>query len=804
MSPLKNKMMIALTWSTLLSTSLLVGCNQSEVKQTQEAPKQIQTTQHDAAGSINPFSNESKMAALSFLEGKKHNISSVADINKVTEKAPTAAGTEVRTAFVHLFEWKHTDVANECEQFLGPKGYAAVQVSPPNGHRVMYGPPDVVWADAGTWKHSWAQRYQPVSFNINSRSGTEAEFVDMINRCHAVGVQIYVDAVINHTTGALAGCRTASDGTQYCANSDKWSANFPGLDGNDFHDNACTDGIDYSNEWQVQNCWLSGLMDLNTGNPATQQKIANYLNYLTSLGVDGFRIDAAKHMAASDVAGILSLLNGTPYIFQEVIDMGGDEPIKAWHYYENGSVTDFEFGMHVNNNIRYGDIQEFGYAAKHTSYKSVVFVDNHDNQRGHGAGSYDSTGTPGVLTFYSGDDAYKIGNIAMLAWPYGYPKIMSSYDWVRNIQWQDGKMKDLNDWVGPPSDANGNTNDVECFTARSGSWDNLGATGGWMCEHRWREIANMVGFRNAVNDCWEVTDWQSQSNVLAFGRCGLGFVSINQRTTAHSQTYQTAMVEGDYCNVIDGDLSEDQTSCSGTVVHVNADGTADFNVGARTAVAIHQNARIATVEEPVIVVEEPTGSEGGIQRTIIMIYGVTQTGQDMFIRGGIDHNWANANGRDCSVNVAGNDCSLPIEYLNSRKQNTLPNEYAWQVGDTHLDWYGPEANQQGNAEGTALSWTVDEQTAAGWGMTQTVDNDGYGITPLNTYGPHYWLLDVMMDCTKSVDGWFEVKSYITNGPGWEPDVTQANTPYTSGNHFAQCGKKNVFWRGSSDYIIEDI
>lgn len=30
---------------------------------------------------------------------------------------------------VHLFEWKWSDIAVECERFLGPKGYAGVQVS---------------------------------------------------------------------------------------------------------------------------------------------------------------------------------------------------------------------------------------------------------------------------------------------------------------------------------------------------------------------------------------------------------------------------------------------------------------------------------------------------------------------------------------------------------------------------------------------------------------------------------------------------------------------------------------------------
>src|SRR6187397_1784454 len=38
------------------------------------------------------------------------------------------------TAFVHLFEWKWTDIARECETYLGPKGFTAVQISPPNEH----------------------------------------------------------------------------------------------------------------------------------------------------------------------------------------------------------------------------------------------------------------------------------------------------------------------------------------------------------------------------------------------------------------------------------------------------------------------------------------------------------------------------------------------------------------------------------------------------------------------------------------------------------------------------------------------
>eukprot|EP00091_Calanus_sinicus_P001874 TRINITY_DN118_c0_g1_i1.p1 TRINITY_DN118_c0_g1~~TRINITY_DN118_c0_g1_i1.p1 ORF type:complete len:138 (-),score=41.40 TRINITY_DN118_c0_g1_i1:164-532(-) len=36
-----------------------------------------------------------------------------------------------KQAIVHLFEWSHDAVADECEKVLGPKGFCGVQVSPP-------------------------------------------------------------------------------------------------------------------------------------------------------------------------------------------------------------------------------------------------------------------------------------------------------------------------------------------------------------------------------------------------------------------------------------------------------------------------------------------------------------------------------------------------------------------------------------------------------------------------------------------------------------------------------------------------
>jgi len=201
-----------------------------------------------------------------------------------------------------------------------------------------------------------------------------------------------------------------------------------------------------------------------------------------------------------------------------------------------------------------------------------------------------------------------------------------------------------------------------------------------------------------------------------------------------------------------------------------------------------------------------------LKRTVVYIYGETQNGQDMFLRGGLDHDYANSNlGRNCSTSNF--ECALPIEFVNFKNGTTAP----WKASDTHLDWYGSEANQSDESQGSAMDWTTNEWPSD-WGTTPYYDAVGYGQDPENTFGMHFWKLDVVMDCSKAVDGWFEVKSYISNGPGWEGAIDQGTShgePYASGNHFAQCGKKNVFfrdwvevsgkgWRGPNDVIFEEL
>jgi len=63
----------------------------------------------------------------------------------------------------------------------------------------------------------------------------------------------------------------------------------------------------------------------------------------------GYRIDAAKHMWPGDITATLDMTRDTifgsrPYVFQEVIDLYGSEPIKATDYTHIGQVTEFKYG----------------------------------------------------------------------------------------------------------------------------------------------------------------------------------------------------------------------------------------------------------------------------------------------------------------------------------------------------------------------------------------------------------------------------------------------------------------------------
>ncbi len=166
----------------------------------------------------------------------------------------------------------------------------------------------------------------------------------MVAACNALGVGVYVDAVINHMADieVPVGAGVGTAGTPY-------QSTMPGrfygtqYQADDFHID-CTIS-NYGDRRQVQQCKLSGLPDLNTGKADVQTELHNYLQALLTAGVKGFRVDGAKHMAAQDIAAVFTGLTsptGTFYVFQEMID-AASERVRDWEYTPNGDVTEFAY-----------------------------------------------------------------------------------------------------------------------------------------------------------------------------------------------------------------------------------------------------------------------------------------------------------------------------------------------------------------------------------------------------------------------------------------------------------------------------
>jgi alpha-amylase len=461
--------------------------------------------------------------------------------------AAPPSGSAAHDVIANLFEWNWNSVAAECTQVLGPDGYGGVQIAPPEESLDLTdnSPP-----------HPWWDVYQPVSYQLDSRMGDRTRFAAMVTACHNAGVKVYADAVLNHMTGHTSGVGYAgtSFANQYV---------YPSLyASSDFHyypancPNSDDTVTDYNNQTDVQECQLDGLADLNTEQDDVRGTEAGYLNDLESLGVEGFRLDAAKHMNDSDIAAIESKLNrttsgATPFIYQEVMPGGAVEPSM---YEGTGDVLEFTYGQQLKAQFL-GDIsslQTFGQSwGLEPAADSVTFVDNHDTDRN------------GSTLTSSNGARYTLANVFHLAWGYGTPQVYASFAFGSSDQ-------------SPPSDGNGFVADTNC------------SNGAWVCTDRATAIVGMVGWHNAVAGSGMANWWSDGGNAISFSRGSTGFVAIDNGPAALTRTFVTGLAAGSYCDVIHGTSAGGR--CSGGAVRVDSAGQAVITVPANDAVAIDTSA----------------------------------------------------------------------------------------------------------------------------------------------------------------------------------------------------------------------
>ncbi|WP_421787503.1 alpha-amylase [Gardnerella sp. DNF00753] len=448
-------------------------------------------------------------------------------------------GLPQKGVIVTAFQQNWRSIAKECKETYGPEGVKYVQVSPPEDH--IKG-------------KAWWTSYQPVSYNLNSKLGTEAEFKNMITTCKAAKVGIIVDAVINHMTGADNKDTVGVGGSKY----DAANQSYPdaGYTKDDFHQ-IDKDIYTYSDAQVVWNYRLVGLLDLDTSKPHVQQTLGNYFAKLLKMGVVGFRVDAVKHIAPNEMKAIKKAASDASGVkpeniwwMQETIgDSNGAKENQPDKYVGTGEVDEFEYSYRLRNYFS-GSIDNLKHITDGLipNKSAAIFVTNWDTERDNATS---------VLTYKDGK-LYELANAFMLAYPYGTPNIYSGYKF---------SARD----VGAPFATETSVPDASC-----------GKDSKWQCTQRWTSIRGMIGFYNAVKGT-KVTKWQDdESNNIAFSRGNKGFFAINNDDKQNDVGYNTDLPDGEYCNVYASKNCEKTVTVSG--------GKVETTIPSHSAVALHVNA----------------------------------------------------------------------------------------------------------------------------------------------------------------------------------------------------------------------
>jgi len=477
---------------------------------------------------------------------------------------------------VNLWEWNWRSIAAECPR-LHQEGYDGVQVAPPQDSLKRTAAEQNDPGTGSALLHPWWEVYQVVDYGLTSRMGSEAEFRAMVSACRGAKVKVYVDAVLNHTTG---------QGTQSYGGKTYAPYSYPdaGYTADDFHvkrgECPSTDGgiSDYNDKTQVFNCNLSGLQDLATQTPKVRRTLDAYLNRLIGYGVSGFRVDAGKHVGQADLNAIYRGLDRTkdgvrPYWALEVFG-GSPGVLSPEAFTRSGDVLGLDGARQIFNAFKsyggsgnLGDISglsTFGASSGLTrSSRTLSFVTNHDTDRN--AGEY---------LGHKDGQRYRLATEWLLADGYGSPQVYSSFDFGSDTA------------QSPPATADGLITDAEC------------TSGAWTCDHRAHAVVSMVRFHSYAGDAAKKHVHDSEYNVLAFSRGSRGWAGFNNNDTSdlHGTSgvrtidVQTGMRPGRYCDIVAGGRAAGR--CTGTTVRVRSNGRATVTLPARGAVAFTKKDRL--------------------------------------------------------------------------------------------------------------------------------------------------------------------------------------------------------------------
>ncbi|HPH69771.1 MAG TPA: alpha-amylase family glycosyl hydrolase, partial [Kofleriaceae bacterium] len=180
-------------------------------------------------------------------------------------------------------------------------------------------------ANPGSDGHAYSgyHGYWPADLlKVESKIGNEAELKAVVDAAHARGIQVLIDYVMNHVH---------ISSPTYAAHQDWFWPNDNGFGGNC----VCGQGCDWNAS--ATRCWFDGFLpDFNFNNgDARRFSVDNAIAWAKRTGIDGFRLDAVKHIETSWLTDLRARIKAEVqfdqrfYMVGETFD-GGRDVIKRY------------------------------------------------------------------------------------------------------------------------------------------------------------------------------------------------------------------------------------------------------------------------------------------------------------------------------------------------------------------------------------------------------------------------------------------------------------------------------------------
>jgi glycosidase len=320
--------------------------------------------------------------------------------------------------------------------YLAGMGVTAIWISPPVDN-LNTNIPDASNNPTASYHGYQGRDFKRIEEHFGNSSNSWTDFDNLVTAAHQNGIKVIIDFAPNHTTQDNAGEFGAfyDNGTLV--------GNFTNDTNGYFHHNANIGGGGWDDRYQVEYYTLFDLADLNQENGTVDAYLKSAAALFQQHGVDGFRIDAVKHVTWGWEYSFANSIftNGDSFLFGEWYQTSTGDPLYHDSYkFANKSgisLLDFPLNAAIRNvfgsNASFSDIDTvLTQEGSNFTWKEdlVTFIDNHDmsrflslnnnNNRLHEALAFIETAR-GIPCIYYGTEQYLHNDTGGGTDPYNRP-----------------------------------------------------------------------------------------------------------------------------------------------------------------------------------------------------------------------------------------------------------------------------------------------------------------------------------------------------------------------------------------------